>query len=140
MASITISRPDVFPASTSVAAYPATVYGVPSSGAPYGSSVETESVAGNGTLTFDSLAAGTSYVLYGTVGGQSRYLRVNTSVDTSGTGDVDTSQVPGFVKFNGTSWPARPDFEVVFWIGGDASANDPSASMSTGDVWYPESE
>lgn len=37
-------------------------------------------------------------------------------------------------------WPDRPTATIVFWIGGDASEDDPSADMQVGDVWYPASE
>lgn len=50
-----------------------------------------------------------------------------------GGGNVDA------IRFD-TTWPARPDVDVVFWIGGDASTDDPSADMEVGDIWYPESE
>jgi hypothetical protein len=57
---------------------------------------------------------------------------------TSVHGIADTSLLPRYNLFNGTTFPARPAGTVVFWIGG-AGANDPTASMSNGDVWIPSS-
>lgn len=94
MATVTVSREDIFPVGTSVAAYPATVFGVPSSGAPYGTAEDTQSVAAGGVLTL-TLTAGLSYILR--AASPDRYLRVNTSVTESGggggTGDVTTEEL-----------------------------------------------
>ena len=59
--------------------------------------------------------------------------------ETSVHGLQNTALVPLVNVFNVT-WPTRPTATVVFWIGGDASTDDPSADMEVGDVWYPASE
>jgi hypothetical protein len=67
-------------------------------------------------------------------------LSTHTADTTAVHGVTNTAQLPGVISFSGT-WPTRPSgYAIVLWIGGDASDNDPSASMSTGDVWYPASE
>lgn len=43
--------------------------------------------------------------------------------------------------FEGDAITARPDFDgMLFWTGGDASTDEPTAMMAVGDIWYPESE
>jgi hypothetical protein len=66
-------------------------------------------------------------------------VSTHNSDETAVHGIVNTALLVGFNVFNVT-WPARPDFGIVLWIGGDASDDDPSADMDPGDVWYPESE
>jgi hypothetical protein len=55
-------------------------------------------------------------------------------------GRVDTLEnaVPAVEQnvFNGTSFPARPTATMVLWVGGGA-ADDPTADMEDGDVWFP---
>lgn len=56
--------------------------------------------------------------------------------ETAVHGISDANLLVGYNLFNGTSFPARPDFNVVLWVGG-GSADDPTASMNNGDVWFP---
>jgi hypothetical protein len=75
MASITVSRPDLFPVGTTVSAYVDPGRGTsPTSGPPPGSSVASGTVAANGSLTISGLANATNYVLYAS--SPDRYLRV----------------------------------------------------------------
>lgn len=56
--------------------------------------------------------------------------------ETAVHGISDANLLVGYNLFNGTTFPARPDFNVVLWVGGGA-ADDPTASMSDGDIWFP---
>jgi hypothetical protein len=49
--------------------------------------------------------------------------------------------VDGRIAYNifNVSWPARPTATVVFWLGGSEASNNPVASMSNGDAWFPSS-
>jgi hypothetical protein len=74
VASVTVSREDLFPNGTSVAAYAAAGTGrTPSSGAPAGSSVDSGTVSG-GSVTLSGLTEETVYILYAS--SPDRYLRV----------------------------------------------------------------
>lgn len=66
-------------------------------------------------------------------------LSAHAGDETSVHGIPDTALVPLVNVFNST-WPTRPVATIVFWIGGDASTDDPSGDMEVGDVWYPASE
>lgn len=79
MASVTVTRPDLFPAGTSVSAYvePGRAP-LPGSGSPPGTAIGPFTVASDGSLTVTGLADSTSYVLYAS--SPDRYLRVNTSL------------------------------------------------------------
>lgn len=85
MASVTVSREDLFPVGTTVAAYPAAGLALgqtPSSGAPAGSAAATEDVDTDGTLTFTGLLVNREYILYAAT--PDRYLRVTTFLPASG--------------------------------------------------------
>lgn len=81
MASVTVTRPDLFPAGTSVSAYVDQGRGLPASGPPPGTAVGPFTVASDGSLTLSGLADKTSYVLYAS--SPDRYLHLNTSVSPS---------------------------------------------------------
>lgn len=116
-----IEREDLYPVGASVAAYLLTVYGVPASGAPFGSAVETETVQGDGTVTFDELENGRSYILY--AGSPDRYLRVTATA---------TSGPRGSIEWTDGGVPPRPaEFRFVDWVGPD----DPAANAQDGDTW-----
>lgn len=66
-------------------------------------------------------------------------LSTHAADETAVHGIADTSLVPLVNIFNVT-WPTRPDAVVVFWMGGDASTDNPEANMDDQDVWYPDSE
>lgn len=51
-------------------------------------------------------------------------------------GIADTTAVPVTNIFNGATFPARPTATVVLWIGG-GGADDPTADMDDGDIWFP---
>jgi hypothetical protein len=92
MPAITVNRPDLFPAGTTVNAYvdPGRGSG-PVSGAPSGSSVTSGVVASNGGLTL-SLAASTPYILYAS--SPDRYLRVMVPRVTATAGGAVTPYRP----------------------------------------------
>lgn len=121
-----VSRQDLFPVGTSVAAYLATGLGhTPSSGAPAGSAVETETVQADGTLTFTGLTNGRTYILYASSNGH--YLRVMENA---------VSGPRGSVVWTGGGVPPRPaEFRFVDWVGPD----DPAANAQNGDTWTSES-
>lgn len=148
MASITVNRPDLFPAGTSVSAYLRTAFGVPSSGAPYGSAVETENVAGDGTLTLDTLTSGTSYVLH--AASPDRYLSVNTSPATStaglptggstGQALVKASEGDGDVEWATGSVPsdATAGAKGIIQLAGDLSGTAASPQVAAGAIGTSE--
>lgn len=92
MANTVISRPDLYPVGTSVKAYLERAAkstqrrGV----APGAASVETQTVAAGGALTFTTLVAGTQYLLHATVNGVERYLRAT----GTGTATIGLEAVP----------------------------------------------
>jgi hypothetical protein len=91
MASATVTRPDVFPNGTSVAAYPATNQS--EHGRAGGTADDTKTVSSD-SAAFTTLTAGRSYVL---VGDNGKTLRLRT-VETN-TGLAATALMP--------SWRAR---------------------------------
>jgi hypothetical protein len=120
--SLVISRPDLFPASTSVSAYATRGTGrTPTSGAPAGSAAETASVQANGTVTFSDLVNGQVYILYAS--SPDRYLRVMQTA----LGGSRGSRV-----WSSGGVPSRAS-GVTFtdWVGPD----DPAANAIDGDTW-----
>lgn len=116
-----IEREDLYPVGTSVAAYLLTVFGVPASGAPSGSAVETETVQADGTVTFDGLANGRSYILYAS--SPDRYLRVTAEATSGPRGSI--------VWVDGGVPPRPAAFRFVDWAGPD----DPAVNAQDGDTW-----
>jgi hypothetical protein len=56
--------------------------------------------------------------------------------ETAVHGISNANLLVGYNLFNGSTFPARPDFNVVLWVGG-GSADDPTADMDDGDLWFP---
>ncbi len=79
MANYTLNRADLFPAGTSVGAYPA-VNLRKWEGIPSGTATETQTVAAGGTAAFVALAADTEYLFYG--GG--RWMKVKVAKTAAG--------------------------------------------------------
>lgn len=70
--SLVVNRSDVFPVGTSVSAYPAANAHdrIHAAGEP----IETHAVANDGSLTFTTLSAEGTYVLYAEVAGKDKYI------------------------------------------------------------------
>jgi hypothetical protein len=98
MATVVVTREDMFPVGTLVSAYE--LVGLdwsPSHGAPPGPVKESETVQVGGAVTFVALDEGRTYVLYAP--SPDRYLRVNTSVTAAaGTGDVSDSELSAAIS------------------------------------------
>lgn len=122
MATVVVSREDLFAVGVSVAAYPAVGRGeTPGSGAPAGSAAETETVQAGGVLTFTALDAGTTYILH--AGSPDRYLRVTAAAVTGSRGTVLWS--------SGGVPPRAVGVRFTDWIGPD----DPAVNAIDGDTW-----
>lgn len=97
MASVSVSRADLFPVGTVVSLYSAAAH--PAGGgvdrAPSGSAVTTATVQADGSLTFTGITADLAYVAYAAVGGQHRSLRVRSADSVAalgrGAGTVSTT-------------------------------------------------
>lgn len=82
MSNIVLRTADIFPATTSVAAYPRSAWAGPAdeppdaSVAPSGSATQTVSVAADGTLTFTTLADGGEYYAYAVVNSVPRIVHI----------------------------------------------------------------
>jgi hypothetical protein len=63
-------------------------------------------------------------------------LTTHTADETAVHGISNANLLIGYNLFNGSTWPSRPDFNVVLWMGG-GGADDPVSVMSNGDVWFP---
>jgi hypothetical protein len=90
MATITVSRPDVFPDGTSISAYrrPTPVFPLPGPDrAPVGTAADTQTVS-SGTATFTGLADGSRYVIVGLVGSDYRRLVMFTAETNTGLAGV----------------------------------------------------
>lgn len=88
----------VFPAGTTVKAYPRTNWAkseVPPSGAPKGAAVAEAVVAADGSYAFSGLAEKTNYFAAAEVAGAYRYVRFSTVASSSNTRDA--SKTPGGV-------------------------------------------
>lgn len=84
MATVVLHANDRFPASTSVAAYAITPgVPVPSGVAPSGTAVATATVAADGTLTYNDLAASSRFYAYASVSGDHRYVQFSTMDSTA---------------------------------------------------------
>lgn len=82
MSSVVLRREDVFPAGTSVGAYPRSAWpgvSAPDAAAPSGAATETQTVAGDGSLTFTTLAENTTFYAYALVGGVHRIIAFQNS-------------------------------------------------------------
>lgn len=139
MASLVISREDLFPVGASVAAYVAVGAGeTPASGPPEGSVVATGVVASDGSLTLTGLADATTYILYASA---PSYLRASTrslsSGGESGVGVVDVFEDPV------TGWPARPTVSgapapwPLRWVSLPGSIVSPVDLMAELDTFLP---
>jgi hypothetical protein len=71
--SLVVNRPDVFPVGISVSAYPAAAAHDKIHAA--GTATETHTVASDGSLTYTTLSAEGTYVLYAEVAGKDRYIQ-----------------------------------------------------------------
>lgn len=97
MARITLNRSDLFPVGTTVGIYASPI--PQSGGLPGNAAITTAVVDAAGLLTVDhaSILPYTGYVAYASVGGEHRYARVRSTLDTfdtgggSGTGDTATN-------------------------------------------------
>lgn len=69
---------------------------------------------------------------------------VEAAIDELATEKLNVSAAIGHNVFGQTTpgtWDARPTgYFLVFWHGGDASTDDPSANMDVNDIWFPDSE
>jgi hypothetical protein len=86
MASVTLNRPDLYPAGTTVGVYPA---GAKQSGQAPGAAVIATGVtdsAGALSVTNAGILSGTQYVCWASVGGENRYAFVRSTLDTFDTG------------------------------------------------------
>lgn len=90
MATIAISRLDLFPEGTVLGAYPRSNWLTddPPSGAPVGAATEEATVEG-GAATFSELAADTGYLITAEVGGSYRYVSAFTGQGKAVTGARD---------------------------------------------------
>jgi hypothetical protein len=104
-------------------------------------------VAADSTTTFTGLDYATRYLAGLSVTGPFVAFATAAALTDSGS-TVDESAIVRACKWNGTAWTyggdvitSRPDFGgVLYWFGGDASTDEPTAMMGTGDLWYPASE
>lgn len=123
MATQTLSREDVFPVGTSVAAYPLANWPTaqrPPTGAPVGSSAASGTVQANGVVTFTGLADATNYVAYAQVSGVHRYIRFRTpaaSTAAGGSASVGTG-APGTLADGSTYFELNSSGQTVgMWLG-----------------------
>lgn len=100
MATVTLSRSDLFPVGQSVAVYPGTSRPPGADGPPTASFIigGTVDAAGNLSITSGSILSYTTYLIYAQVNGEHRYARVRSTLDAHGS----------TVRYrnNGSSWPA----------------------------------
>lgn len=111
MASLTVYRPDLFPAGTFVSAYEALSHeSTPAPGRPPGP-VASSATAGSTSVTFSGLDEGTAYWLHAT--GPDRYLRATTepSALAAGGGSILFGQGDSSLA---TSLPWRAPSPVTF--------------------------
>jgi hypothetical protein len=86
--SLVVNRPDVFPVGISVSAYPAAAFHDKIHAA--GTATETQTVANDGSLTFTTLSAEGTFVLYAEVAGKDRYVQcANQSFTAPPTGLIE---------------------------------------------------
>lgn len=101
MPTITVTRPDVFPASTSVGVYPPHSVPAGSDTAPGAAAIVSATVdaAGQFSATNAGIESGKTYILAASVGGSWRYLRARSTLDkfdagtAVGTGDTTNNSV-----------------------------------------------
>lgn len=70
--SLVVNRPDIYPVGISVSAYPAAT--THDGARPSGTASETQTVANDGSLTFTTLSAEGTFVLYAEVASKDRYI------------------------------------------------------------------
>lgn len=83
MANYTLNRADLFPAGTTVGAYPASSHRK-GEGIPSGAATESQAVAAGGTASFVALVADTDYVFYAKVSGQDRFVKARVGKTATG--------------------------------------------------------
>src|SRR5438552_13145061 len=81
MSTLVVSRSDLYPVGTSVAAYQAR--GRQHEKRPAGAAIETHTVDAEGNLTFTALPERVQHQLWAEVGGEHRYLRVEAPLSAS---------------------------------------------------------
>lgn len=121
-----VLRPDpqLFPAGTTVGAFPRSRWGIALEGAPSGSAVQSVAVAADGTLTYTTLTDGTEYVATAVVSSVRRFLRFTP-------GPV-TLRDPTFVG-------GYADGEIPIWSDADQrfepGAGGAGGSVATDAIW-----
>jgi hypothetical protein len=106
MATFVLTRPDVFPPTTSVGLYAGKNT---STGLPTGSVLQTQTVAGDGTVTFTSLNDSTTYYAY--AASPDRIVQFSTPAAAAGGGaasSVTVTNFPGTQPVSGTVTASGP--------------------------------
>lgn len=152
MASLTVTATQVFPAGTTVGAYPKSGWSqaaLPPSGAPV-PAASASAAMGNSSVTLTGLADDTGYYLGGQVSGVWRYVSARTPaapVDAFADGSVTNAKVSataaiaqskivmtgilGVCVHGANASVARPSgFDQVLWVGSVEPTN-----MINGDIW-----